>query len=101
MWVPTLREARGERRRRLPCAGRLPSHTSSVAFGSIARDALGAQRGFFNTLALEAAVHFYGVYERLTAPGRFLRQPATLLRASLNYLVSCPAHSSISVNREE
>jgi hypothetical protein len=38
-------------KRLLTCAGRLLTHTGSVA-GCIVRDALGVQRGFFNRLIL-------------------------------------------------
>jgi hypothetical protein len=41
------REARSDRHRWPPCARRLPTHTSSVAFAGIATGALlGVQRGF-------------------------------------------------------
>ena len=40
----------GEMRRWPPCASRLLTHTSSVAYGSIAGDTLGVHRVYFNTL---------------------------------------------------
>ena len=78
----TAREARGDRRKCSLYAVRLPTHTSSVAFGGIATDAFGVQRGFFNKLLPPYSIT-YAERRAEHCPPRALRSQRAIKRLEI------------------